>query len=52
MRNGWKEAQERVLFLPEDPVDAFDIFASFIYAGKIYSAAIGSDKYDSEDEWL
>ena len=40
LKRGWKEAQERIVRLPDLPEDAagmFEDFYSFLYMGKIYS---------------
>lgn len=37
MHNGWKEAEERVIRLPEDSPEYFEAFARFVYTGNIYT---------------
>jgi hypothetical protein len=34
LRNGWSEAQSRVVTLEDDSPEAFGIFASFVYTGR------------------
>lgn len=38
LRNGWKEAEERVIRLSEEDPEIFDIFATFLYEGKIWTS--------------
>lgn len=46
----WKEAEQRLVSLPEDAPDCFEIFARFLYSMKLYICAESKDsKHD--DEW-
>ena len=52
---GWKEAEERIVRLPDLPADsatAFEDFHSFLYTGKVYSAKEGEENAPGVDnEW-
>jgi hypothetical protein len=53
---GWKEAEERIVRLPDLPDDtanSFDDFLCFLYTGKVYSVVIDEENEPGEDcEWL
>lgn len=36
LKNDWKEGQERLVTLPEDSSESFEIFYHFLYTGRIY----------------
>jgi hypothetical protein len=55
LKKGWKEAEERIVRLPDLPSrsgDAFEDFHSFLYTGKVYTAMEGEENLPGADwEW-
>lgn len=55
LRNGWKEAEERIVRLPDLPDEsatAFETFQSFLYTGKVHTAMTGEENEPGNDrEW-
>lgn len=52
MRNGWQETHSRTVPLPDDVPEYFEVFARFIYTGKIFSCVVGDKVAEDEDnEW-
>lgn len=54
-RSGWKEAEERVIYLPEHESEHFQIFVNFIYARHIFSSDPDEDQssgqHEDDKEW-
>ena len=51
LKKGWKEAEERIVRLPDLPHNsdaAFEDFHSFLYTGKVYTA---EEDLSDRDEW-
>lgn len=53
LKRGWKEAEERLVRLPEEKPKNFENFHSFLYTGKVYSRKLNENKpSENEDlEW-
>jgi hypothetical protein len=55
LKKGWKEAEERIVRLPDLPgnsATAFEDFHSFLYTGKVYSAIEGEvNRPNADGEW-
>jgi hypothetical protein len=56
LKKGWKEAEGRIVRLPDlpsDSGDAFEDFHSFLHTGKVYSAMEGEENApDRDKEWI
>jgi len=38
LKGEWKEARERIILLPEDNIDAFDLYQQWLYTGNVYES--------------
>lgn len=48
---GWLESQEKVVRLPEDDPSPFEVFAKFLYSGRIYSTAASDESGETDDDY-
>lgn len=51
MRNNWAEAEERIIRLPEDDPDSFDVYRHWIYSRAICSQGETTDLMETNKEW-
>ncbi|KAK5119280.1 hypothetical protein LTR85_007636 [Meristemomyces frigidus] len=48
LNKGWKEAEDGIVRLPTEVLAHFELFARFVYFGKIYAAKAKADSEDDE----
>lgn len=51
-RNGWKEAADGIVNLPDEDSTVFEIFEAFIHSGSVYSQRAGDTFTSVEGETL